>query len=165
MRRTVASVVLALALSACVRNSPEIQPTSASPGVDPTLSPTVERISPTSAAQAYPSGSPNASGTGTVACIQPKSGEVTLTARNLAFDTVCIVVPSGPVSVELKNDDSVPHDFGIYRGSTEVFKGAVVQAGEDQTYRVPSLGDGTYRFQCDLHPQMTGTFVVGTAGA
>jgi plastocyanin len=165
MRRYVWFVVLALGFVACTRNSPEIQPTSASPGVDPTLSPTVESISPTSAASAYPSGSPAASGTGTLSCTQPKGGEVQITARNVQFDTACILVPAGPVKVELRNKDSRAHTFAIYRGDTEVYNGATVQPGEDHTFKIPALGSGTYEFQCDIHPEMNGTFVVGTPGA
>jgi plastocyanin len=165
MRKLPVFVLLALALSACVKNTDQqVEATSASPGVNPSLSPTVESISPTSAAKAYPSGSPAASGTGTVSCTTAESGEVKVTAKNLSFSTPCISVASGPVTVELRNQDSTAHTFSIYRGDTEVFKGKPTAGGEDRTYEVPALGAGTYRFQCDIHPSMNGTFVVGKTG-
>jgi len=33
----------------------------------------------------------------------------------------------------------------------------------DTTGQVPALDAGTYRFRCDVHPTMNGTFIVGSA--
>jgi plastocyanin len=42
-----------------------------------------------------------------------------------------------------------------------VFTGDLVTGVADTTYQVPALDAGTYRFQCDVHPTMNGTFIVG----
>jgi len=161
MRRLPAAILVAVALvlPACRNTEEQVQPTSASPGVNPSLSPTVESVSPPS--PTVTSG-PTAGGNGNAAgCTRAESGEVEVVARNLAFDTGCISTRAGSrTSIELRNEDSANHTFAIYEDQDEVFKGGVTSGGEDRTYRLPALQPGTYRFQCDIHPSMNGTFRV-----
>jgi cytochrome c oxidase subunit II len=88
------------------------------------------------------------------------STTIQLTASELAFDTNSIEVPAGEdFCVELTNDDTVAHDFGIVE--TE-YNGDDVDPGETITYLVPALEAGDYTFFCTLHPTtMVGDLIVG----
>ena len=94
----------------------------------------------------------------------PGEGDCTttieLTASDLAFDTDAIDVPAGEdFCVELTNDDTVVHDFGIVE--TE-YNGEDVQPGESITYLVPAMEAGDYTFYCTFHPTtMVGDLTVG----
>ncbi len=171
MRRSLVFVLLGLALAtAACRNRQPVDPTSVSPGVNPSESPTVESISPTSSAEAYgPSdgsggsddGAGSASNTSS-RCTKAEGGEVQVVAKGLSFDTDCITVAArATTTVELRNQDSAAHTFSVYDGNDEVLKGAATEGGEDRTYRLTNLDPGTYRFQCDIHPSMNGTLRVG----
>jgi plastocyanin len=41
-----------------------------------------------------------------------------------------------------------------------LFTGDLVSGPKKIVYQVPALEQGTYFFRCDVHPTMTGTFVV-----
>ena len=83
---------------------------------------------------------------------------------NLEFDVDELDLPAGTeVELELDNRDTVVHNLSIYesKGGDELFKGELVDGGEDATYEIPALQGGSYFFQCDVHPAtMTGTVVV-----
>lgn len=84
------------------------------------------------------------------------------------FDTVCLAAPEGTAfTVDFRNDDSVAHDWALYRDESaqEHLGGGTIQEpidpGEPETYEVKALEPGRYFFRCDFHPTtMTGTFVV-----
>jgi cytochrome c oxidase subunit 2 len=87
----------------------------------------------------------------------PSGGECTttfeLSAANLAFDTDTIEAQAGPgFCIAFTNDDTAPHDVGIYDGDTELFNGDDVPAGESIVYMIPPLEARDYEFQCNLHP-------------
>jgi plastocyanin len=42
-----------------------------------------------------------------------------------------------------------------------LFRGDLVTGATTATYDIPALPAGTYYFQCDVHPTMNGTVVVG----
>lgn len=67
-----------------------------------------------------------------------------------------------PFSLELQNPDGEPHNLSVYayKGGDDLFKGAFVDPGKDATYAVPALPAGDLYFQCDIHPEMSGTFEV-----
>jgi len=162
-------IAATLALAGCRNTEEQVQPSSPSPGVNPSVSPTVESISPTSAAEAYgPSGSasPDSGGSttgsgGPGSCTRDDDGEVKVVAKSLSFDTSCISISVGSnTRVELDNRDGTAHTFSVYEGQDEVLKGDPTPAGEDRTYRLPTLQPGSYRFQCDIHPSMRGTLRV-----
>jgi len=66
----------------------------------------------------------------------------------------------GAVEIEVK-DLSEEHNFHLSGPGVDVTTG--VETTGDTTFRV-TLGDGSYRFVCDVHPsRMVGTFAVGAA--
>ncbi|MBW3588709.1 MAG: cupredoxin domain-containing protein [Actinobacteria bacterium] len=81
-----------------------------------------------------------------------------LEAEGFQFGTDCLRVAAGVAfRVELKNRDEEPHTFSIYgEGDEVIFSGQEVAPGTDFTYDVPALAGGTYKFQCDVHPEMSG---------
>ena len=92
---------------------------------------------------------------------------ITLTAKNLAFDTNTIAVPAGSTVVMtfVNNDVNIPHNFALYTdntATTKIFAGAFVTGVNTVTYTftAPST-PRNYFFRCDAHPElMTGTFAV-----
>jgi plastocyanin len=89
-------------------------------------------------------------------------------ALSSGFDTKCLAAPAGKAfTVEFTNDDSVPHDWALYRDPSageQLGGGSVdepIAAGKSETYKVDPLDPGRYFFRCDFHPTtMKGTFVV-----
>jgi plastocyanin len=103
------------------------------------------------------SSAPSGNGTGAATTVQ-------ISALNIAFDTTTIQAPAGqPFSIDFDNQDSgIPHNIDIKDPSgNSVFKGNIVTGPTKTTYQVPGLTKGTaYTFNCDVHPNMTGTVVV-----
>ena len=83
--------------------------------------------------------------------------EVTVTAKNMAFDVECLQVEAGTLVVTFVNDDEgVPHDFHVLgEGSTDLTKGP-----DEQVLTLELPDPGTYDFVCDPHPNMKGAIVV-----
>jgi plastocyanin len=89
-------------------------------------------------------------------------------ATGTGFDATCLAAPADKgFTVEFTNEDSVVHDWALYRdpSATEQLGGGSVEepvaGGEFQTYEVDALDAGEYFYRCDFHPTtMTGTFVV-----
>ena len=80
-----------------------------------------------------------------------------LSAVNSVFDKSSLTVPAGaPFAIVLDNRDTVPHNVSITGGppgsTGELFGGPARRA-----HVFPALSAGSYRFKCDLHPEMTGT--------
>jgi plastocyanin len=119
----------------------------------------------TSTALAACSGNSDASepaggnGTATVA-----DGAVEITAEGLAFDATTIEAAAGEdFTITLVNNDSAPHNFSIYtqEGGESLVTGGTAEAGQTVTIDVSALDAGEYYFQCDIHPDMNGSVVVG----
>lgn len=89
----------------------------------------------------------------------PGAPVINLTAQNVKFDQSSLQVPAGkPFVIHFDNKDAIAHNVGIYQGSKEVFTGQIVTGPATTEYQVPALPAGTYKFQCDVHPNvMTGT--------
>jgi len=103
------------------------------------------------------------SGTGDTATVT--DGEVAICADDLEFDATTIEAPAGEeFNITFTNAESQPHNVAVYReeGGEEIFIGEVI-TGPDVTTQIPMdpLDPGTYYFQCDVHPEMNGTIVVG----
>ena len=99
------------------------------------------------------------------AACAPSGTIVKVTALNKAFDSGCLAAPAGSAfSLTMVNQDpGIPHNVAIYTdasASTNLFRGEVVSGPTTATYKVLALKVGTYYFRCDIHPQMSGTFVV-----
>ncbi|MGH2445011.1 MAG: cupredoxin domain-containing protein [Candidatus Limnocylindria bacterium] len=100
-------------------------------------------------------------GGGTVAV---SGGAVEITAADLEFDANTIEAPAGETwTITLVNNDTAPHNISIFseEGGDEIVIGDTVNGGETVEVEVPALDAGEYYFQCDIHPDMNGTVVVG----
>jgi plastocyanin len=98
----------------------------------------------------------------------PSGSTLQLVARGIAFDKDCLAAPAGTAfTIAFDNQDAgIPHNVDILSGPGGTHLGGAngpsdVITGVDQaTYEVSALDPGTYYFQCDIHPNMHGTFVV-----
>jgi len=97
-----------------------------------------------------PAGPPPASGSG---------ADVTLTARNITFDTASLTAPAGkPFKLALDNEDTAPHNVAFKDGAGKiVFQGEPFTGPKTTVYDVPAIPAGSYTFMCTVHPSMTGT--------
>jgi plastocyanin len=113
--------------------------------------------------QAAPSG-PGAGGTGPGG----PAGGVTIAAQNIAFDTSTIRLEPVPTTITFENRDAgVQHNIAIYSDSSladDLFTGELVTGPTTVDYAVPALAPGEHYFQCDVHPNMSGSVVVSEAG-
>jgi plastocyanin len=102
--------------------------------------------------------------TGSVTCVAPVDGVLTITATSHRFDAACLALPAGDaVTIRLVNDDTESHNVAIYTDAgkgTELFLGDVIQGGEAIDYEIDPLDPGTYYFECTVHPDMNGSVVV-----
>lgn len=91
---------------------------------------------------------------------------VNIAADNLAFDTSTITVPAGAevTMVFANRDDGVPHNVAVYDSplrTEQIFVGEVIDGPAEITYTFTAPSEpGTYYFQCDIHPDMNGEFIV-----
>jgi plastocyanin len=110
-----------------------------------------------------PTGQPTDQPTGPPPC-EPSGTELTVVAQGIAFDTDCLAAPAGEAfAINFDNQDAgLPHNVAIYTapGGQEVFTGDLITGPATATYDVPALEAGQLYFQCDVHPNMSGTFVV-----
>lgn len=105
-------------------------------------------------------------------CTQSVGGVVRLTALGNAFDASCVEVSAGePFTIAFSNEDEgVHHNVAIYASADDVahalFDGAIVTGVDQVEYDADPLAAGEYYFQCDVHPDMNGTWnaVQGRAG-
>jgi plastocyanin len=79
------------------------------------------------------------------------------------FNTKCLAAPADqPFTIEFENQDTSldgNHNIHIFDGGT-LFVGDIALHETSITYEVDPLEAGTFRFRCDNHPGMNGTFVV-----
>ncbi|HXJ67046.1 MAG TPA: cupredoxin domain-containing protein [Actinomycetota bacterium] len=86
---------------------------------------------------------------------------IAVTASGLKFDQSTLTAPAGTkFQIAFDNQDPDDHNVAIYDGSTNLFRGEIFGGPKSVTYDVPALPAGTYKFQCDVHTYMNGTFVV-----
>lgn len=88
---------------------------------------------------------------------------VTVKALNLAFDPTAIEVPAGQAfTLNFDNEDAgIPHNVDIMDATgASVFKGEIFPGAATKPYNVTALTAGTYKFVCDVHPNMTGVLTV-----
>jgi plastocyanin len=96
-------------------------------------------------------------------------GPPTVVAKDIAFDTDTIELPAdAPSQIVMDNQDAgVPHNIAIYADDTlseVLFQGELITGPAQVTYEIPALPAGEYYFQCDVHPNMNGTVIVGGEG-
>lgn len=101
-------------------------------------------------------------GDGGDATCSPSGTQLSVTARDLAFDAECLAAPAGqPFTIELANEDEgVQHNVSIRDGDEVLFEGEIFGGIERMTYDVDALEAGSYEFRCDVHPDMNGAFIV-----
>lgn len=95
----------------------------------------------------------------------PEDSPLSVKAENTDFDTECIAARADEAfTIDLRNADEFPHNISILesKGGKSLFKGDLVQAGQSVTYNVEAIRAGKHYFQCDVHPEMNGSFI--TAG-
>jgi plastocyanin len=94
---------------------------------------------------------------------------INLIARGMAFDKPNISVPAGAsVTIIFDNQDAgMPHNFSVYQnlaggGTKPVFVGNVITGPASINYQFTAPAEqGSYFFECDVHPQkMNGSFVI-----
>ena len=84
----------------------------------------------------------------------------TIVAKDMKFQQTAVDAKAGSnFTLHFDNQDSAPHNVGIYTDSSAskaVSVGEIVTSAKaDQV--VPALQPGTYFFRCDVHHDMTGT--------
>jgi plastocyanin len=91
-------------------------------------------------------------------------GTITITQRNLQFDTDQLFAPAGELTIVLVNDDlGTPHNIHFFRGSNargETVDATPLSNGPATDTLELDLDAGDYFFQCDVHPNMKGTLTV-----
>jgi plastocyanin len=97
----------------------------------------------------------------------PDDTIVNIAAKNIAFNTSTITVPSGAnVTVNFDNQDAgVAHNIAFYTApdaKQPIYVGAIFQGPKTMVYKFKAPDTpGTYFFRCDVHPtNMKGKFVV-----
>jgi plastocyanin len=89
-------------------------------------------------------------------------------ADNIAFDVNELVLPANETTViHFENPDSDRHNISIYEDPSQglamenaLFEGEIIPAGDSIVYEFESPPEGTYYFQCDVHPNMNGDVTV-----
>lgn len=80
------------------------------------------------------------------------------------FDTDTLRASAGVAAVlRFTNDGSQPHNVALFpadQPTERVFTGETIDPGTSVAYPFDVPEPGAYRFQCDLHPWMQGTFTV-----
>jgi cytochrome c oxidase subunit 2 len=106
-------------------------------------------------ANATPAPLPSGDAAGAIVEESAKNVEFVVKDLTAAADT--------PFTIQFKNEDApgVPHNIEIKDAAgAVVFKGDLIDGGEEINYAVPALAAGTYPFICTVHPNMTGTLTV-----
>jgi plastocyanin len=93
---------------------------------------------------------------------------VQIAASNLQFDTDQLDVPADTAFVlAFNNQEAQPHNVAILeaQGSANaLFRGEIVTGPAETEYEVDSIAAGEYYFQCDVHPNMSGTVTAAEGG-
>lgn len=96
----------------------------------------------------------------------PGGGGLAVVAQNVAFDVKTLSAPADkPFTIHFDNKDpGTAHDIDILDASgAKAFDGKDFQGPAQQTYNVPALKAGTYKFECSIHPAlMNGQLTVGS---
>ncbi|HEX6459945.1 MAG TPA: plastocyanin/azurin family copper-binding protein [Thermoleophilaceae bacterium] len=106
-------------------------------------------------------------GTGTTAPPQaadsnggtPAGGVTKVSMHNIQFNPKTVTVKTGS-TVEWVNDDSVSHDVTKTLGPGPKFQSGTGDLASGDTYKVTFHTAGTVKYECTVHPGMTGTVVV-----
>jgi cytochrome c oxidase subunit II len=85
-----------------------------------------------------------------------------LVAKGVKFDQSTLTGPATGFTIHFDNQDAgTPHDVDIFDASgAKVVDNPVITGPTAQDYPIPPLAAGAYKFQCSVHPTMTGTLTV-----
>jgi plastocyanin len=89
-------------------------------------------------------------------------GTPTITAKDIAFTQHEVDAPADTsFTLVFQNVDGAPHNVAIVRdgSSSPAFTGEVITGPREVAYSVPALAPGTYKYLCDVHPDMTGILI------
>ncbi|NTV00155.1 MAG: hypothetical protein HGA55_03415 [Methanoregulaceae archaeon] len=110
---------------------------------------------------------PQPTPTPTATLTPPGAVTIGLVAKNFAFNTSVISVPScSNVTINFENQDAgVPHNFALYTdssGAANLFRGQIITGPSTIRYAFTApCTPGDYHFRCDPHPRtMFGSFRV-----
>jgi len=100
----------------------------------------------------------------------PSGTALEIKAFDVKYDKDCLAAPANQaLTIDFSNlDRGIPHNVAIYQDETAgkaFFKGDLIDGPGKTTYSVPALPEGKLFFRCDPHPEMKGTFIVGTAAS
>ena len=91
----------------------------------------------------------------------PPDQSVGIIASGITFNVADLNLPAGQENaLPFDNRDAgIPHNVSIYtqQGGEALFEGEIITGPAKVDYQVPALDAGSYYFQCDVHPQMSGT--------
>lgn len=94
----------------------------------------------------------------------PPNSSAGIVASGIAFNVTELSLPAEEENtLPFDNQDSgIPHNVSIYtqQGGEPLFTGEIITGPEKVEYSVPPLDPGSYYFQCDVHPNMSGTVTV-----
>jgi len=85
-----------------------------------------------------------------------------LVAKDIKFDQATLTGPATGFTIHFDNQDAgTPHDVDILDASgAKVVDDKVITGLATADYPIAPLKAGTYKFQCSIHPSMTGTLTV-----
>jgi plastocyanin len=93
---------------------------------------------------------------------------VEIAANNLAFDKKELAIPADTEFVlAFNNQEAQPHNVAILeaQGSANaLFRGAIITGPKLSEETVEPIPAGEYYFQCDVHPNMSGTVTAAAEG-
>lgn len=97
----------------------------------------------------------------------PNGTALSITAFDSKFNKDCLAVPANQAfTIDFDNlDRGIPHNVAIYQDETAqktFYKGELIEGPNKITYSVQALPEGRFFFRCDPHPDMAGTFIVGS---
>ena len=89
---------------------------------------------------------------------------MTAPGDQLAYAPAEIAVPAGaPLRLTFRNGSNVPHNL-VFTTGIAAATDTIVEPGESQEVAIAPLAEGTYRFVCTVHEEMSGTLTAGASG-
>lgn len=90
---------------------------------------------------------------------QSAGGVTKVDMKNIQFDPKTLTVKKG-TTVEWVNQDSVNHDVTKQTGPGPKFSSGTGNISSGDSYKVTFNTAGTIKYECTVHPGMTGTIIV-----
>ena len=93
--------------------------------------------------------------------------ELRISAQNISFDTDTLTLNADAriiIQFENRETSNILHNIAIYQEADiddPIFQGKIIPGGTQIDYEFTAPRSGDYYFQCDVHPSMNGTVVVG----